>query len=76
VEDRPAAHAFHSAILNRNGSGRLEPANRDFRRLRKLKIRRHIREVLGCPSWTLIEPCASRRSLILGASWQVCGRWS
>ena len=37
-------------------------------------IRRKVR--FGCPSWTLIEPCASRRSLILGASWQVCGRWS
>ena len=26
--------------------------------------------MLGCPSWTLIEPCASLRSLILGASWK------
>jgi hypothetical protein len=30
----------------------------------------------GCPSWTLIEPCVSRRSPTLGASWQVCWRWS
>jgi hypothetical protein len=30
----------------------------------------------GCPSWTLIEPCASRRSLILGASWKTFGRCS
>ena len=28
----------------------------------------------GCPSWTLIEPCASRRSLILGASWKAFWR--
>ena len=26
--------------------------------------------ITGCPSWTLIEPCASRRSLILGGRWK------
>jgi hypothetical protein len=31
---------------------------------------------LGCPSWTLIEPCALRRSLILGESWRTFGRCS
>src|ERR1700731_1082121 len=31
---------------------------------------------LGCPSWTLIEPCALRRSLILGESWKTFGRCS
>jgi hypothetical protein len=36
----------------------------------------HIREVYGCPSWTLIEPCASRLSLILGESWKTFGRCS
>ena len=36
----------------------------------RLKVR------FGCPSWTLIEPCASLRSPTLGASWQVCWRWS
>jgi hypothetical protein len=30
----------------------------------------------GCPSWTLIEPCALRRSLILGESWKMFGRCS
>jgi hypothetical protein len=30
--------------------------------------------ITGCPSWTLIEPCASRRSLILGASWKTFWR--
>jgi hypothetical protein len=30
----------------------------------------------SCPSWTLIEPCAWRRSLILGESWKTFGRCS
>jgi hypothetical protein len=46
------------------------------RRPRKLKIHGHIRGVCGCFSWTLIEPCALRRSLILGESWKTFGRCS
>ena len=30
----------------------------------------------GCPSWTLIEPCALRRSLLLSESWKTFGRCS
>jgi hypothetical protein len=30
----------------------------------------------GCPPWTLIEPCALRRSLILGESWKTFWRCS
>jgi Transposase IS200 like len=30
----------------------------------------------GSPSWTLIEPCASPRSLILGGSWKAFGQCS
>ena len=37
-------------------------------------IRRKVR--FGCPSWTLIELCALRRSRILGASWKTFGRCS
>ncbi len=40
----------------------------------KPKIRGDIRRLRGCPSWTLIEPCASLRSLILGASWKTFAR--
>ena len=42
-------------------------------RPRKPKIHGHVREVYGCPSWTLIEPCALRRSLILGEFWKTFG---
>jgi hypothetical protein len=44
------------------------------RRLRKLKIRGNIRELCGCPSWTLIEPCASPRGPNLEKSWNRFGR--
>ena len=30
----------------------------------------------GCPSWTLIEPCALRRSLLLSEFWKTFGRCS
>jgi NADPH-dependent 2,4-dienoyl-CoA reductase/sulfur reductase-like enzyme len=47
-----------------------------FRRLGEPKIRDGVGRIRGCPSWTLIEPCASRRSLILGEFWKTFGRCS
>ena len=47
-----------------------------FWRPRKLKIHVHIGEVGGFPFAAFIQPCASLRSLILGASWKTFGRCS
>jgi hypothetical protein len=57
-------------------AGGCDERRKRYRRQPTAEEQNRRQRVTGCPSWTLIEPCALRRSLILGESWKTFERCS